>query len=191
MRESNTKQLILVEATHLFYERGFAGASIGDIVRAVGVSRAAVYIYFRDKDHMLFEIIEGIGAVVLGKLYPLIEIYDDPLECLRAMILTHVCLVKDKHEELKIYLEEQYQLPGNLQQKALRQQKEIYNLYRKKIIELKENGLISEIDGTVSTFCILAMMNWTYRWYRPDGRLPIEEVAEQIISLFLGGVLEE
>jgi AcrR family transcriptional regulator len=79
MRESNTKQLILVEATHLFYERGFAGASIGDIVRAVGVSRAAVYIYFRDKDHMLFEIIEGIGSVVLGKLYPLIEIYDDPL----------------------------------------------------------------------------------------------------------------
>lgn len=36
-------------ATALFWERGFAGTSVDDVVRATGVSRSSLYAAFPDK----------------------------------------------------------------------------------------------------------------------------------------------
>ena len=115
---SDTKQLILEKATQLFYERGFARASIRDIVRAVGVTNSTLYVHFKDKNQILFEIIEEIGVVLSEILQHVIERHDDPVECLRAMVRAQVCLIEDKRKEIKIYLEEQYQLPRNLRKKG-------------------------------------------------------------------------
>jgi hypothetical protein len=35
------------------------------------------------------------------------------------------------------------------------------------------------------------MMNWAYRWFRDGGRLSIEDVAREIISLFFSGIFKE
>jgi hypothetical protein len=32
------------------------------------------------------------------------------------------------------------------------------------------------------------MLNWLYKWYDPQGRLSVQEVAEQFISLALAGL---
>lgn len=48
------RQQILEGARRVFLEHGFDGASIGDIVRAAGVSKGTVYAYFPSKEK-LFE----------------------------------------------------------------------------------------------------------------------------------------
>ena len=75
---------------------------------------------------------------------------------------------------IKIYIEEQYQLPPKLQKRALKKHRRIYEYYKYKIQELRELGLTKELDDAVVTFGISAMMNWAYRWFRDDGRLSIE-----------------
>lgn len=40
---------ILSGAREVFLERGFDGASMGDIARAAGVSKGTLYVYFKDK----------------------------------------------------------------------------------------------------------------------------------------------
>jgi TetR/AcrR family transcriptional regulator, cholesterol catabolism regulator len=34
----------------------------------------------------------------------------------------------------------------------------------------------------------LGMLNWLYKWYDPQGRLSVQEVAEQFTSLALAGL---
>ena len=183
--------MIVKKSTDLFYNYGFVKASVRDIVRAVGVTNSTLYIHFKNKEEILYKIINDIGATLLQELRAAINRSNDPIKCLREMIFAQVCLMKEKRKEIKIYIEEQYQLPPKLRRKALKQHRQIYDLYYNKVCELKQKGLIRDIDTTVATFGIFAMMNWAYRWFRNSGRLSIEEVAENIISVFFSGIFKE
>lgn len=193
VKRSSTKKKILKKATDLFYEHGFVKASIRDIVRAVGVTNSTVYIHFKNKDEILYSIIEEIGSTLMEGLREVSERYDDPIDCFREMIFSQVCLVKKKRKEIKIYMEEQYQLPTSLRKRALKQHRQIYDLYYNKICKITDEykKLVREIDKTVMTFGIFAMMNWSYRWFRDNGRLSIEEVAEDITRIFFSGIFKE
>jgi AcrR family transcriptional regulator len=191
VKRTNTKKKILKKATDLFYEHGFVKASIRDIVRAVGVTNSTVYIHFKNKDEILYSIIEDIGSTLLEVLHEVSGTHDDPVDCLREMIFSQVCLIKDKRKEIKIYIEEQYQLPTPLRKKALAQQRQIYDIYYEKIGEIIKKGLANEVDQTVATFSIFAMMNWAYRWFQDRRRLSIEEVAEDMIKILSSGILRD
>ena len=191
MKISKTKAEIVEKATDLFYEHGFVKASIRDIVKAVGITNSTVYIHFENKDEILYFIIENIGSVVLKEIRSGIEAHDDPVECLREMVFRQVCLIKEQRKEIKIYMEEQYQLPTVLRKRALKQHRQIYDLYYNMICQIKEKGFIRDVDETVMTFAIFAMMNWSYRWFKNKGRLSIEEVAEDTIRIFFGGIFRE
>lgn len=192
MKTVGRKAEIIEKATELFYKEGFVKASIRDIVKAVGITNSTVYIHFQNKDEILYIIIEDIGSTLLKELNRVIEAHpDDPVERLREMIYRQVCLTKDKRREIKIYMEEQYQLPIHLRNRALKQHRQIYDAYFNTICKIKEKGLMRDIDETVTTFGILGMMNWSYRWFRKEGTLSIEQIAEDIIRVFFGGIFKE
>ena len=46
-------------ATREFADKGYAAATIADIARACGVSKALMYHYYRDKEHLLADIAES------------------------------------------------------------------------------------------------------------------------------------
>ena len=191
MKKMTTKERILKKAIDLFYEHGFVKASIRDIVAAVGVTNSTVYIHFRNKDEILFSIIEHIGTVLLETLQEATESHEDPIECLREMIFRQVCVVKEKKKEVKIYIEEQSRLPPKLRKAATDQHRKIFRVFHEKIREAKEKSLIADINETVMTFCIFGMMNWAYHWFNEKGELSIEEVAQQIIHIFFQGILKK
>ena len=191
MKISKSKAKIIEKATDLFYRHGFVKASIRDIVKAVGVTNSTVYNHFENKDEILYYIIEDIGSALLKELQSGIDAHDDPVDCLREMVFRQVCLIKEKRKEIKVYMEEQYQLPTDLRNRALKQHRQIYDLYYRMICRIKERGLIRDIDETVMTFAIFAMKNWSYRWFEDKGRLSIEKVAEDIIQIFFGGIFKE
>lgn len=192
MKSSDTKQIILNKAVDLFYEYGFVKASIRDIVRTVGVTNSTIYVHFKNKDQILHTIIQDIGSIVLKELRKAMENNDDPVECLKEMIFRQTCLIKEKRKELKIYIEEQYQLTKPLSSKAVKQQRQLYDLYYNKFCELEDKGILKPgIDKTVMAFSVFAMMNWIYRWYNDKGRLSIEEIANQSIAVFFSGILAE
>ncbi|MBU1052248.1 MAG: TetR/AcrR family transcriptional regulator [Proteobacteria bacterium] len=192
MKSSDTKQEILDKAVDLFYEFGFVKASVRDIVRTVGVTNSTIYVHFKNKDEILYTIIQDIGSIVLEELHKAITNNDDPVKCLKEMIFRQTCLIKEKRKELKIYIEEQYQLPKALSSEAVKQQRQIHDLYFNKFCELEKIGLLKQgIDKTIMAFSVFAMMNWIYRWYNDSGRLSIEEIANQSIAVFFGGIMVE
>jgi AcrR family transcriptional regulator len=70
-----------VEAAELvFGERGFERASISDITRQAGVALGTFYVYFDDKQSLLVEVVDGLGARLRAELAAAIAGLSDRLE---------------------------------------------------------------------------------------------------------------
>ena len=54
----STRELILDEALKQFSEKGYAGTSMSDIAKPIGISKAALYKHFESKQQIFEEIIE-------------------------------------------------------------------------------------------------------------------------------------
>ncbi len=184
------RELLIRKATELFYREGFARSSIRDIGEAAGISSATLYHYFKTKDDLLYEIIKSIGDHLLILLNQTKQKFDDPEDRLREMIFRQICLLKEKKEEVKIYIEEQYQLPKKLKTIIYRQHRTIYETYLNELQRLSETGRLRPgLHLPTINFSLFAMMNWVYRWFKNDGPISIEEVADMIINVFFSGIL--
>ncbi len=70
-------------ARALFGERGYAGTSVDEVVRAAGVTKGALYHHFRDKDDLLRSVVEEVKrdvTVVAGTAFSDAAERPDPLE---------------------------------------------------------------------------------------------------------------
>jgi AcrR family transcriptional regulator len=61
--ENNARERLLETATALFAEKGYASASVREIVERAGVSKPVLYYYFKSKEG-LFYAIEARGTVL-------------------------------------------------------------------------------------------------------------------------------
>ena len=188
--DASIKDQILEKAIDLFYQKGYAGASVREIVRAVKVSNSVLYHYFKDKNELLYIIIERTGRHLIESLRKIEEECEDPIEALSQMILTQVSIIREKTKETKIFLEEQYQLKDSYRKKILEQHREIYSIYKRQLERLESQGKLRDVNKTTANFAVHAMMNWFYRWYKESGPLSMEDVARQIIDIFFFGILK-
>jgi hypothetical protein len=98
-------------------------------------------------------------------------------------------LARSHYREFKLVTEDK-KLLGEVYSEAVRKrEREIFLLYRDSIAGLKEAGRIEQIDASVAVFNILAIINFVPQWYRPDGPLSLESVADQTVALAMNGLL--
>jgi AcrR family transcriptional regulator len=151
------KEKILNVAGALFGERGYAATSVRDIAKGLDVSIAMIYYYFKNKEDLLFTIIESIGNDLLVILNKSIEEFSDPLERLRHMLLDHVRLALEKKNEVKVYVEEQVNLSKKYKNIIYKQHRNIYDTYIKQLEELKKLKLIHFEQLPVAAFGMFGM----------------------------------
>ena len=184
------RQQIIAAAIDLFYENGFSKASLRDIARKVGITQAAIYYHFRNKEEILYTIIEKFSNDLLFDLKASFSGSEDPLQKLRNAIFQHIkniTSIQTSKKSVKIIIEDKRFLSSELNKLAKEKEKIIYNLYKNHLTELYRNRTINESELTVATFGILGMMNWLYHWYKPEGKLSPEQLVNEITkNLFFG-----
>ena len=80
------------------------------------------------------------------------------------------------------------QIPDHLRKDYDRSRRAIYDEYVHLIREGIATGEFRPVDPQIAAFGIIGMANWTSRWFRADGRLTAEEVADSIADLALTSV---
>lgn len=183
------RRKILDEATKLFYEQGYQKASLRDIASKVGITQAAIYYHFNNKEEILFDIIEENSKKLIFTLKNCFYKSNDPLSNLSEAILEHSRSIRSSKSGAKIILEDKRHLSNNLKMHVMDKERIIFNMYREYLKQLQDEGLIKKCDLGVATMGILGMINWLYHWYNPNKSLSIEEIAEQITDNFFKGVL--
>ena len=47
---------------------------------------------------------------------------------------------------------------------------------------------VRPVDSTLAAFSLLGMVLWTYKWFRPDGALSEEAIAQGMVDMLFNGL---
>lgn len=81
---------ICAAALDVFVEKGFAAARLDEIARRAGVSKAALYLYFADKETLFRAVVEQAVSPNVAALRAAAADYQGPLGPLLAMVLERI-----------------------------------------------------------------------------------------------------
>src|SRR2546428_12232741 len=105
-------------AARIFYEKGFDGASMQDIAKAVGLTKAGLYHHIGSKDRLLSEIMNYGMDILEETVLQRVRAIADPRERLRQTITGHIDLtVRARDWELTVILHENRSLKRALRKR--------------------------------------------------------------------------
>lgn len=91
-----TRAILLVAAAEQFYDAGYLGASVSEIVTAAGVTKGALYFHFPNKRALAEAVIAQMNAIWAGTVAEVAARGEDPLNGLLAIVdAVVVALVAD------------------------------------------------------------------------------------------------
>lgn len=182
---------ILETAARIFCDKGFEGASMGDISAALGITKAGIYHHIRSKEDLLYAIMSYGMDLFERKVLRRVMDIRDPLERLRATLKGHILVVtRDRPKEITVILHESNVLKGRYREKIDARKRRYVRFLERTFRDLVRSGVARRVDPTVAAFAMLGMVNWIYQWHRPAGRLSGAELADAFADLFLKGILK-
>lgn len=183
-------EFILRTASRIFAEKGYHPTTMRDISRATGVSLAGLYHYCESKEELLFLIQDNCFGRVLGRLEERLQESENADEKLRVFIENHLSFFAANMAEMKVLSHEGESLAGEKYQHVAVKKREYTKRVRQILGELQrsKDGK-QKVDLTVATYALFGMLNWIYNWYDPKGNLKVNELAQNVTRLFLGGFL--
>jgi AcrR family transcriptional regulator len=195
MPKSKTKGSVLPEsilraATRLFIERGFDGTSMYEIADELGVTRTAIYYYYKNKEEILVALtdkITRVAAQLAGEAAQHVDL--SPIEALRAVVDRHVRLIIDHGEEFRVVERNEERLPPKRRAAATEYRRGVLANFSAVIERGIKSGDFRPVDARVAALAIIGMCNWTAWWYRPGGRKSRDEIAELISDFALHGLM--
>lgn len=184
------KEQILNAAAKLFIEKGFGGASMQEIAEALGVTRTAVYYYFKNKDEILTALVEEV-TLRAKRLSSRVasEADADPRERLRALVHQHAMLILTHHNEFRIIDRTEQQLPDRAYRANEDAKRAVLNNFTAAIEAGVQTGVFRVVDAKVAAFTMIGMCSWPAFWYKPDGAKSAAEIADTIAELAVQSVI--
>jgi AcrR family transcriptional regulator len=192
--EPNRLDQIYYVAAKIFCDKGYDATSMSDIAEAVGITKAGIYHYVKSKQDLLFAIMNfGMDRLETYVITPARAVTDAE-QRLRNVIHNHALLIiegsaPEGYSPLTVLNDEMAGLTPIHRRKVQQRKRAYLDLLRDTLRQLKEEGKLKDVDITVASFSLFGMLLWLSRWYRPDGKLTGEEVANEIEKIALGGML--
>jgi AcrR family transcriptional regulator len=179
------RERILEEAVKLFYEHGFTGTTLDDIAAELGVTKPFIYTHFRGKVELLAALCKPTIELSLAAVTNAATQKGTPTERLRLAITDFTKVVLQRQPNIAIYFREEKNLsPGSLTEiNALR--REFDHVLSDLLIEGVEAGEFEIDDHSIAALALGGMISWAYTWYRPGGRLSLEQTAAHMADLAL------
>jgi len=184
----NRRDEILAQALRLFAQQGFHATSVRDLAEAVGMSKAGLYSSFASKESLLEAIFYTIIDGMLERLRQTVASDAGPAEKLRQAIISQVVGTAEHIQEMTIYYQERRYLSGPAAERVAAKRRAYEDLLEAIIVEGQTAGVFRLVDVKMSAFGIAGMCAWTYRWFRPDGRLSAQEIGSHYADLILSGL---
>jgi TetR/AcrR family transcriptional regulator, cholesterol catabolism regulator len=180
-------------ASELFHANGYAATSVRDIARALDIQGASLYAHVASKEDLLWSIVDRTATAFEVAVERALEetTTDDPVERLAAIVEAHVEVVTADPERASVFVTEWRHLsPDRRAVIGARR-----DAYERRLRDLIADGLavgaFAAVDPAIGATFILTALNGIATWYRPDGRLSADRIADHYVELALRSLSED
>jgi TetR/AcrR family transcriptional regulator, cholesterol catabolism regulator len=175
-------------ASALFSDRGYRATSMRDIARELDLQGASLYAHIPSKEAVLASIVERAAERFHQAIQPIAQGPGSAAGRLRRMIDAHVRVVASSPQRAHVFLFEWVSL-GEERREAVSRSRDAYEeQFTTVIAEGIASGELAMQDARMAAVFLLSAMNALAHWYRPEGPLGPEAIAEQYADLFLHGL---
>jgi AcrR family transcriptional regulator len=174
-----TSDAVLDAALTLFAVRGYHGTAVSQIADALGIRTPSLYNHMRSKQELLERIVSRTLDAVLADFQVAVQDVESPADQLRAATRVYAHRHATHRREALVVNRDTTSLPepGRTTMRERRRQHE--RAIRTIIAEGIERGLFTVATPALASFAILEMSVSIARWFRADGALSAEQVADQ------------
>ncbi|PWC65465.1 TetR/AcrR family transcriptional regulator [Azospirillum sp. TSH58] len=185
-QQRNLKLEVLYQVSAAAFRRnGYHGTSLVDIAETLGVSKATLYYYVKNKQDLLFQCHLAAADQALATICTDSSL--NGLEQLRLSLVAYIISIIGDDSFSVVILEER-----SLSDDQLRVVIEKRDAFERRLQDVVRTGVtdgsILRCDPKFAVFSVLGAANWVTKWYRPGGAWTIGEIAEASASLLCRGL---
>lgn len=186
----STKKKIVSAAWKLFYEQGYNGTTIDDIVVESGTSKGSFYHYFAGKDDLL----SSLAYLFDEKYEELEEAMTDDMSSTEKLLFLNRELFRMIDDSISIDLLKQLlssQLITKNEKSLLDRNRIYFRLLRSIVMSGQKSGEISDSHSANDIVKAYALYEraMLYDWCLCNGEYSLSDYSAQMLPMFLNGYL--
>ncbi|HEY3355004.1 MAG TPA: TetR/AcrR family transcriptional regulator [Polyangia bacterium] len=180
---------ILAAAAREFADAGYDHATIRDVARRARVSIAGLYYYVGSKEELLYLIQFHVFDSLVSRYVADSAALADPRDRLRLFVRNHLEHFLGHMAELIVCSREIDRLRGDFRARVEAKQREYFGHLVRVFDELAPLRAPGAVEPRTAALALFGTMNWVHTWYRPTTGPSAAALAEDVVKLYLHGVL--
>jgi AcrR family transcriptional regulator len=182
---------VYTKAAMLFKQNGYQNTPLASIGKELNIQKASLYYYIKDKETLLFKILNRTMDTMLERVGNL-PIQDlAPNNKLERVIYAHIINASRYLNEFSVLLQDTKHLRPDLRKIVLFKRKQYEEIFLKIIDEGISKKIFVRHDPKMLVYLILGSCNWLYQWFSLQGPKTPEQIAGTFSDVFLNGLLRK
>ncbi len=179
----SAKGRLLQAAATLFKEKGYERTTVRDLGKAVGIQSGSLFHHYPNKEAILRAVMEEAIILNTELMKASLAQANKPEDKILALIRCELESVLGETGAAMTVLVYEWRSLKEESQLEILKLREIYeNLWISTLAEAKEAGSVV-IDPAVLRRLLTGALSWTVNWYRKEGDLTVEQLAQMALSL--------
>ena len=177
-------------SVELFAEHGYAQTSVQQIVDAAGVTKGALYHYFKSKDDLLFDIYDRLLSMQRAHLDAIVARELDPRQTIRLVCEDVIVTSIEGLADGAVFFRSQHMLSEKRQREVKQRRREYNDAFEAILAQGRADGIFrKDIPPAILIAHFFSDVHYLAQWYSPGGALTKEQVATELTDLYLAGLL--
>ncbi|MCM3491620.1 TetR/AcrR family transcriptional regulator [Alkalihalophilus marmarensis] len=181
-RLSKKKKQILASAIEIINRKGYNGATMEEIAAELLMTKGSLYYYFKNKSDLMYQCHNFVLSQATEELRNILNQKGSSEEhsiedILHLMIAAHIKYAVEEKETFNLIMEPKQFFDKEQLVLVLHLRREYEGLFEAIIAKGMKSGEFSVEEPAFIRMFILGSMNWVQQWYKPNGRLTIDELT--------------
>ncbi len=176
---------LLQTAAHLFRSKGYERTTVRDLASAVGIQSGSIFHHFKSKDEILKAVMEETVLYNTALLRAALSEAHTPRERVLALIRCELqSIMGGTGEAMGVLVYEWRSLSDDSQAYILSLRDTYEQIWLEVLGEARSAGYF-QADPFILRRFLTGALSWTTTWFRPGGKVSLDQLAEQALSLVI------